>query len=128
MNKKDIKRCREKLVLLKSEIEKKLFDADGGMLGKNQREQSGSSSGVPLHMADISSDNYDRDFNIDIAQGKSGLLHLLDNALNKIDNNEGYAVCEGCECKIKNERLFAMPYVQYCVECQEKQENKETME
>ncbi|MBU0650519.1 TraR/DksA family transcriptional regulator [bacterium] len=125
MNKKDIGSCKKKLLEIKAEIERELFGDKSESLGINSKDASGNLSTMPLHLADVGTDNYNRDFNLDIASNKSNLLRLVDNALRKIEKEGNYAKCEVCSEKINKQRLFAMPYVPFCIECQEKMEKRE---
>jgi len=126
MNKKELATCREKLISLKKEIQNKLYGEKGGTFGLNTRDSSGDISAMPQHLADIGTDNFDRDFNLDIAQGKSNLLQLIDAALAKIDQKDKYGFCEACVKEINKNRLMAVPYVRLCIGCQEeKEKNKE---
>lgn len=51
-------------------------------------------------------------------------LKLVELALEKIESGS-YGVCELCGTEIDRERLLEIPYVRYCVECQEKIEVEE---
>ena len=45
------------------------------------------------------------------------------NLREKIEKTKDYSLCDGCGQRIGIKRLTAMPYVKYCVDCQEKTEN-----
>lgn len=90
-------------------------------LGKSRQEASGDLSNVPIHMADVGTDNYERDLTIGLIQNSEDELKAIDVALEKI-SNKTYGVCEECEKKIAKVRLNALPYVKCCIECQRKEE------
>jgi DnaK suppressor protein len=49
-------------------------------------------------------------------------LKAIDGALNRIERNR-YGLCETCLQEIPVERLQALPFAAYCVECQQKRNN-----
>lgn len=51
-------------------------------------------------------------------------LKLVEHALEKIELGN-YGICEFCGIEIDRERLLEIPYVRYCVDCQEKLELEE---
>ena len=107
MNKREAKVCQKKLIEAKRTIQGKLFGENTSSLGINQKDSRGDLSGVPLHLADIGSDNYDRDFNLDLAQGQSSILQEIDVALEKIRQNS-YGVCENCKNTIASDPDYIM--------------------
>ncbi len=90
-------------------------------LGKNRQDASGDLSNVPIHMADVGTDNYDRDLTIGLIQNSEEELRAIDEALEKI-TKKTYGQCEECEKKISKTRLTALPYVKCCIDCQRKEE------
>lgn len=96
-------------------------------LNMSQKDASGDLSGYTFHMADVATDNYDRDFNLGLASSEQEILKNIDEALKKIDEDT-YGVCEGCGCKMAVERLKALPFAKFCVKCQEEEEQKKKRE
>ncbi|MHC4308297.1 MAG: TraR/DksA family transcriptional regulator [Planctomycetota bacterium] len=93
-------------------------------LGKSRQDASGDLSNVPIHMADVGTDNYDRDLTIGLIQNGEEELKAIDNALERI-GNKTYGSCEECGAKITKARLSALPYVSSCIECQRREEGEE---
>ncbi|MCP4253789.1 MAG: TraR/DksA family transcriptional regulator [Candidatus Scalindua sp.] len=93
-------------------------------LGKSRQDASGDLSNVPIHMADVGTDNYDRDLTIGLIQNGEEELKAIDNALERI-GNKTYGSCEECGKKILKARLAALPYVHNCIECQRLEEEEE---
>ena len=92
-------------------------------LGKSGHEASGNLSNVPIHMADVGTDNYDRDLTIGLIQNGEEELKAIDEALEKIGKKTfGLCESEGCGKKISKARLTALPYVKLCIECQRQEE------
>ena len=48
-------------------------------------------------------------------------LRFLDEAMTRLDQGK-YGICVGCREPIKLERLLALPFVAYCVDCQDKRD------
>ena len=92
-------------------------------LNLSQRDASGDLSGYTFHMADVATDNFDREFSLEMAGTEQQLLNKIDEALKKIKENI-YGDCETCEATISMERLKAVPYAKLCIKCQEEEEKK----
>jgi RNA polymerase-binding protein DksA len=74
-------------------------------------------------MADVATDNYDREFSLGIASNDRKLIFELDDALKRIEDGL-YGVCEECKGLIAKNRLKAVPYARLCVKCQQRRERK----
>ncbi len=92
-------------------------------LGKTRQDASGDLSNVPIHMADVGTDNYERDLTIGLIENGEEELKAIDNALERI-GDKTYGSCEECETKISKARLTALPYVHNCIECQRLEEEE----
>lgn len=123
-NKKELTGFREKLVNLKEQIIGQIKEISENTLMKSQKDISGDMSGYSLHMADVATDNYERDFNLGLVSDERSMLLEIEEALKMIDDKT-YGFCKACEKPIAKTRLNAIPYVKKCKKCQEKQE-KET--
>lgn len=84
---------------------------------------AGDVSGHALHMADVATDMYDREFNLGLASNDRETLSRVHEALKRIKDGD-YGRCIQCEKPIAVARLKAIPYVETCVKCQEKLETK----
>jgi RNA polymerase-binding transcription factor DksA len=113
------------------DLRKRLMDNVNSMedeaLGKSGQDASGDLSNVPIHMADVGTDNYDRDLTIGLIQNGEEELKAIDNALERI-GDKTYGSCEECGTKISKVRLTALPYVHNCIECQRQEEKEEEEE
>lgn len=96
-------------------------------LGKSGQDASGDLSNVPIHMADVGTDNYERDLTIGLIENGEEELKAIDNALERI-GEKTYGSCEECGTKIAKVRLTALPYVHNCIECQRLEEKEEEAE
>ncbi len=123
MEKKDLKIFKELLLRKKIELTKGIQHIENDALKTSQRDAAGDLSAYSLHMADMATDNYDREFSLGLADNEQKILNRIDAALDKIENNT-YGTCELCEKKISKARLKVVPYAELCVPCQQKQEKK----
>ncbi len=90
-------------------------------LRKNRQTASGDLSSIPIHLADIGTDNYEQEFTLGLIQNEEEALHDIDEALAKISEGT-YGLCEGCDKKIPKARLKVVPHARLCIECQRKEE------
>jgi RNA polymerase-binding transcription factor DksA len=91
--KKELKIYKEKLLNLKDDILNQIRDISQNTLMKSQKDLSGDISGYTLHMADVASDNYERDFNLGIVSGEREVLLEIDEALKRIED-KSYGICK----------------------------------
>lgn len=120
---KDLKEYKEKLLNLKDDMLEQIKDISKDTLMKSQKEASGNVTGHGIHMADVASDNYDRDFNIGLVSGEKKIVIAIDNALERVQEKT-YGVCEECKKPIAKIRLNVIPYARYCKKCKEKLEKE----
>lgn len=123
MEKKDLKVFRELLLKKRTELTKGIEHIANDALKTSQKDAAGDLSAYSIHMADMATDNYDREFSLGLADNEQKLLHRIEAALEKMDNKT-YGVCEVCSKKISKLRLKAVPFAEMCVPCQEKLEKR----
>jgi DnaK suppressor protein len=90
-------------------------------LRKNRQNASGDLSSIPIHLADIGTDNYEQEFTLGLIQDEEEVLHDIDEAIARIEDGT-YGACEMCEKKIPKARLKVVPHARLCIECQRKEE------
>jgi RNA polymerase-binding protein DksA len=82
---------------------------------RKSMQSSGDLSSMPIHMADLGSDNYEQDLAVGLMDGERRLLTEIDRALDRVADGT-YGICEGTEKPIPKARLEAMPWAKYCIE------------
>jgi len=92
-------------------------------LKKSQKDASGDISGYSFHMADVATDNYDREFSLGLASKERGVLFEINHALQKLQEGK-FGSCELCKKPISQARLKAVPYATHCLKCQQNEEKK----
>ena len=122
--KKDLDKYKDKLFVLRDEISAQIKDLSEDTLMKSQKEMSGDISGYGIHMADVASDNYERDFNLGLVSNERKILREIDDALKRVGDKD-YGSCLECGCDIAKTRLNAIPYARNCKKCQEKIEQEQ---
>lgn len=122
-SKKDLEHFRKILLEMRTRIAGNLEHLEEGGLNKSQRDASGDLSGYSYHMADMATDNFDREFTIGLASTEQNLLNDIDTALRKLDEGT-FGICEKTEKPITKKRLLAMPYAKLCLEAQELEEKE----
>jgi len=86
-------------------------------------DRGGDVSGHALHMADVATDMYDREFTLGLAANDRELLYNVNEALERIDEGS-FGLCVTCKKAIPATRLKAIPHAQTCLKCQELLESK----
>jgi RNA polymerase-binding protein DksA len=84
-------------------------------LKKSRLDASGDLSSMPIHMADIGTDNYEQEFALGLMDSERKLLGEIDEALQRIEKKT-YGICQGTDKPIAKARLKAQPWARYCVE------------
>jgi len=90
-----------------------------GDVSSMERESLGAGgsnlSSLPLHMADMGTDNYEQEFTIGLMEKDRKLLREINRALAKIQNGS-YGICEGTGRPISKARLEAQPWARYSID------------
>ncbi len=122
MKKAETQPFKEQLQTLRARLVGDVNGLADATLGKTRSEASGDLSSMPIHMADLGSDNFEQEFSLTLMEGEEDILREIDAALERI-NAGTYGVCEESGKRITKARLRAIPYARYCVETAEKMEN-----
>jgi RNA polymerase-binding protein DksA len=72
-------------------------------------------SNLPIHMADMGTDNYEQEFTLGLVEKDRQLLREINLALCKIRDGM-YGVCEGTGKAISRARLEAQPWARYSID------------
>lgn len=120
MKKAEMKVYRDKLVALRARLRGDVSQLQDAALKKNG-ESTGNLSSMPIHMADIGTENFDQEFTLSLMQTEEATLGSIESALERIEDGT-YGTCEECGVKIPKARLNAIPYATTCVKCAEQLE------
>ncbi len=75
--------------------------------------------GYGNHMADDASEAFEQAKDLALRQNAEQLLEQVDDALVRFDQGT-FGICEQCGTEIDPARLKALPYVTYCLHCQQR--------
>ena len=123
LDKKTSKIYRNLLLEKREELAGDISHISEETLKKSQKDASGDISGYTFHMADVATDNYDREFSLGLASKERGIVQEINRALEKLEDGS-FGACETCKKQISKIRLKAVPYATLCLKCQEAREKK----
>jgi len=115
LTKADIKHFEQMLLEKRLEIIGSVTEMEDEVLKKSRLDSSGDLSSMPIHMADLGTDNYEQEFALGLMDSERKLLHEINEALQRIDDGT-YGICEETQKPIQKARLEARPWARYCVE------------
>jgi RNA polymerase-binding protein DksA len=121
MTKAILNEYRQQLQALRSRLTGDVNHLADEALRKAGGEASGSLSNMPIHMADLGTDNFEQEFTLSLLENEEQALEEIGAALDRI-NKGTFGMCEECGKEIPRERLKALPYARRCVACARKQE------
>ena len=111
----DIEHFKQMLLEKRGEILANVNEMEDETLKKSRLDAAGDLSSMPIHMADIGSDNYEQEFTLGLMDSERKLLREIDDALQRIEQGI-YGICKGTGKQIPKARLEAQPWARYCVE------------
>lgn len=112
LTKPELKTYKDQLLQLRSRLRGEVSTMAENAL----RDAKGESSTVPLHMADIGSDNFEQEFTLSLMANEEDTLNMIEAALERIEDGS-FGICEECETLIPKLRLNALPHTPFCVKC-----------
>ena len=110
----DTERFKQMLLEKRREILQNVNEIEDETLKKSRLDASGDLSSMPIHMADIGTDNYEQEFALGLMDSERKLLKEIDDALERIEQGV-YGTCEATGKPIAKARLEAKPWARYCV-------------
>lgn len=112
---KELAYYKDLLMIKMHEILGDVDQMEADALRKTRGESSGDLSSMPIHMADIGTDNFEQEFALGLLDSERKLLKEIMDALERIDSGE-YGICEGTGKLINKARLEAKPWARYSIE------------
>lgn len=85
------------------------------------RDSTQELSVIDNHPADVASENYERSKDISLHEKNQLVLKKVEEALDKLESGR-YGRCENCAREIPEDRLDAVPYAEFCLECKKESE------
>lgn len=119
LSKKDLLYFKQLLLEKRAEL---LGDFESMELAR-EVARGGDVSHMPLHMADVGSDNFEEEFMLGLMEADRKLMIEIDEALRRLA--EGYyGVCLDRGVPISRPRLEAKPWAKYCIEAVREREKR----
>lgn len=117
----DLELFKKALLRKRAMLAGNMTSLESQALKKSRQDASGDLSNMPIHMADIGSDNFEQEFTLGLIENEEELIRAIDEALERIDEGT-YGKCDTCGKAIPRERLKTVPHASLCVECQRQEE------
>jgi RNA polymerase-binding protein DksA len=111
----EVKYYQQLLIEKMQEIVGDVNSIEDEALKKSRLDASGDLSSMPIHMADIGTDNYEQEFALNLIDSERKILREITEALQRIEE-ETYGICEVTGRGISKARLEARPWARYCIE------------
>ncbi len=115
---KDLDRYRKLLILKRAELLGDLTSMSDGALRLND---AANLSHMPIHMADIGSEQFDQELTLDLVQSEQQLLEDIDHALERITDGT-YGICEDTGKPIGKARLNIKPWAKHSIDAERERE------
>ena len=75
-------------------------------------QRGGELSSMPVHLADLGTDSYEQEFNLNLVAEEKKILIEIQHALSRIADGT-FGICEGLGIPIEDNRLEAIPWTRY---------------
>src|SRR5438445_13610960 len=121
MTKTEMEAYRESLVALRDRHNGDASHLADEGLRRTGGGAAGNLSNMPIHMADLGTDNFEQEFTLSLLENEERALDEIANALDRIQHGT-FGLCEECHKEVPKARLQALPYTRHCVECARKLE------
>ncbi|MGR3317647.1 MAG: TraR/DksA family transcriptional regulator [Candidatus Anammoxibacter sp.] len=119
--KSEIEQFKKRLMYFREKVSGNVNALGNEAFSNTRQGSSGNLSNVPIHLADVGTDNFERDLAIELIENAEEGIRDIDIALEKMDNKT-YGKCEICDKMVTKERLMAIPFVKHCIKCQRDEE------
>lgn len=119
----ELEAFRQVLLGLRARLRGDLDQMTDEALRRHQPDSSGNLSNVPLHMADVGTENYDQEFTLGLIENEQGTLEQVHEALGRITAGT-FGRCQECGEPIAKPRLQALPYTPHCIQCAREMESR----
>jgi DnaK suppressor protein len=112
MKSADMKVYKDRLLSLRARLRNDVTSMTDAALHHDGSENST----MPIHMAELGSDNFEQEFTLSLLATEEDTLGAIEGALERVENGT-YGTCEECSGSIPKARLDALPHTPVCVKC-----------
>lgn len=110
MRRRNFKELKERLEQQRQEVTR--------FLGRLETETRSLEQDIPQDSADRSVLNLSQESLFEQASQRRQQLRRIEGALKRIKHGS-FGICQACEQEISQRRLEALPWTQYCLQCQQ---------
>jgi DnaK suppressor protein len=110
LSKQDLQYFRNLLLEKRREI-----IGDVGSMESEAFKGDSNLSNMPIHMADVGTDNFEQEFTLGLIESERQILRDIQEALVRIDNGT-FGICQGTGKPIPRVRLEAVPWAKYTID------------
>lgn len=110
LSKKELNQYRTLLLVKRAEIL-----GDMSSMSREALQDSANLSHMPIHMADVGSDNYEQELMLGLVESERKIVQEINSALERVQLGT-YGICQSSGKPINKERLAAKPWAKYCIE------------
>ena len=121
LSKKDVQAFRELLLAKRKMLAGDVSNMRSEALDRSIKDAAGNLSSVPIHFADIGTDNFEQEFTLELIESEQELLIEIDAALQRIEEGK-FGICLATGKPISKARLRAMPWAKHSIEYARQQE------
>jgi DnaK suppressor protein len=115
----DMKIYKERLLALRARLRNDVTSMADAALGSEGSE----TSTMPIHMAELGSDNFEQEFTLSLLATEEDTLGMIEAALERVEGGT-YGSCEECGNVIPKTRLNAIPHTPFCIKCASSREQQ----
>jgi RNA polymerase-binding transcription factor DksA len=119
----ELQSYRQTLVRLRARLRGDLDQMTDEALKLHGPDATGNLSNLPLHMADVGTENYDQEFTLGLIENEQETLDQIQEALDRIEAGN-FGKCTECDALIPRPRLQALPFARHCIECARRLESR----
>jgi len=116
MTAKDLKLYKTRLLELRARLRGDTNQMGRPIFDGPRTQAAGDLPLAPTHMADIGTDNIEREFTLRLMEANDQTQDRIEAALQRIEDGS-YGSCAECGKRIPKARLNAIPYAIECVAC-----------
>jgi len=121
MTKQELARFKKLLLAKREEILNDLGKLKDQEMTSTLKDASGENSAYSFHMADVGTDNMEREKTFYFATQEGRFLYHIEQAIERIEKGT-YGLCQECGQPIGKERLDAVPHARLCITCKSNEE------
>ncbi|MHC4124467.1 MAG: TraR/DksA family transcriptional regulator [Planctomycetota bacterium] len=120
----DLEYFKNLLVDKRRELFGDVNEIENETIRKTRSAANGDLSLMPIHMADLGTDNYEQELAVGLMDSERKLIREIDEALNRIEE-KSYGNCLATGKLISKARLKAKPWAKYCMKYARKLEQSQ---